>query len=110
LDIVSCTSVNEVTLIDLEAQKFAGLPQEMEIQNAKTAKIVNQIVRDSIKKVRADWNQVKDEILLEALLAKFTQHQDAKASLLETGHSNLVYHCNDNYLGDAMQGHGMLPI
>lgn len=43
----------------------------------------------------------------EALRAKFTQNEDLKKILLETGDATLVEHtANDNYWGDGGDGNG----
>jgi ribA/ribD-fused uncharacterized protein len=36
-------------------------------------------------KVREDWEEVKDSIMLEALVYKFTQNEDIKLKLIDTG-------------------------
>ena len=40
--------------------------------------------------LRADWESVKDAIMHEAILAKFTQHADLREILLATGDAVLV--------------------
>jgi len=48
--------------------------------------------------LRADWETVKDQIMLEALRAKFSQNADVKKILLETGEATIVEHtANDSY-------------
>jgi hypothetical protein len=45
--------------------------------------------------------------MLEAVRAKFTQHDDLKAILLGTGDAKLVEHTeNDSYWGDGGDGSG----
>lgn len=36
-------------------------------------------------KLRPDWEQVKDDVMRNVVRAKFTQHEDLKQMLLETG-------------------------
>jgi ribA/ribD-fused uncharacterized protein len=51
---------------------------------------------------------VKDDIMREALRAKFTQHEDLRKILLETGDARLVEHTtNDRYWGDGGDGSGL---
>jgi ribA/ribD-fused uncharacterized protein len=58
-------------------------------------------------KLRPDWEDVKDEAMLTACLAKFTQHPDLWKQLDETGDSILVEHTKrDRYWGDAGDGSG----
>ena len=57
--------------------------------------------------LRQDWEDVKDDIMLEALRAKFTQHNELKELLLSTGDAALVEHTfNDSYWGDGGDGSG----
>ena len=45
--------------------------------------------------------------MLEAVRAKFTQHEDLRAILLGTGNAKLVEHTeNDSYWGDGGDGSG----
>jgi len=56
---------------------------------------------------RHDWESVKDQLMREAVHAKFTQHEDLKATLLGTGDALLVEHtANDWYWGDGGDGSG----
>lgn len=40
--------------------------------------------------LRPDWEEVKGDVMLEALRAKFTQHSDLQALLLLTGDSYII--------------------
>ncbi len=63
--------------------------------------------RDKTLPRRADWEEVKDGIMYKALEAKFTQHADLKAKLLETQGYSIVEHTkNDAYWADAGDGTG----
>ena len=63
--------------------------------------------RDRKKKLRSDWESVKDPITTTAVRAKFTQHADLKKILLATGGAKLVEHTeNDDYWGDGGDGSG----
>ena len=56
---------------------------------------------------RSDWDNVKLDVMYKALLAKFSQHDDLKTILLDTGNRMLVEHTsNDRYWGDGGDGHG----
>lgn len=90
-----------------QAQKFAGEPDEEAVRKANTPMIAAQMGRDRKRPLRRDWESVKDRIMLEAVRAKFTQHEDLKAILLATGDAKLVEHtANDNYWGDGGDGSG----
>lgn len=57
--------------------------------------------------MRADWESVKDKVMLTALTAKFTQHPELKELLLETGDNLLVQlKPNDSYWGTGPNGKG----
>ena len=51
--------------------------------------------------LRSDWEQVKDEIMYEVLVAKFTQNAALKILLLRTGDQELIEGnwWNDTYWG-----------
>jgi ribA/ribD-fused uncharacterized protein len=54
--------------------------------------------------LRKDWESVKDQIMHEAVLAKFTQHAELRDTLLATGNSKIVTHTeNAAYRGDGDQ-------
>ena len=63
--------------------------------------------RSRARPLRPDWDQVKDEIMLRAVRAKFTQHVDLAALLLSTGGA-LIVECSrrDTYWGDGGDGSG----
>lgn len=56
---------------------------------------------------RPDWNAVKDEVMMTALRAKFTQHPELHELLLSTGDAVLIEHTkNDSYWADGGDGTG----
>ena len=56
---------------------------------------------------RSDWEQVKEDVMHKALLAKFTQHEELYRLLLGTKDRALVEHTkNDSYWGDGGDGTG----
>jgi ribA/ribD-fused uncharacterized protein len=90
-----------------QAQKFAGTAHEEEVRNAPTAVIAARMGRDRGRPLRCDWDSVKDRIMLEAVRAKFTQHDGLRTILLGTGDARLVEHTtNDSYWGDGGDGSG----
>lgn len=90
-----------------QAQKFAGLPDEEEVRQADRARTAAEMGRDRRRPLRADWNEVKDDVMRQAVLAKFTQHAVLRELLLSTGDATLVEHTvNDNYWGDGGDGSG----
>ena len=85
-----------------QAQKFAGTPYEGQIQKAASPMKAAEMGRTRKIKMRRNWDNIKDNVMLEALQAKFSQHPELKALLLATGDSVLVEHTeNDSYWGDG---------
>lgn len=90
-----------------QAQKFVGTPHEEQVRLCKTPRQAADMGRDRKRPLRADWEAVKDDVMLDAIRAKFTQHADLKALLLGTGDAVLVEHtANDSYWGDGGDGSG----
>jgi ribA/ribD-fused uncharacterized protein len=90
-----------------QAQKFAGTPREEEIRREKSPRIAANMGRSRQHKLRSDWESVKDAIMREAVLAKFSQHEELKKILLDTGDAPLVEHTErDSYWGDGGDGSG----
>jgi len=90
-----------------QAQKFAGTEFEEKVRLAPTPKEAANLGRNRKFPLRKDWEEVKDEIMREALKAKFTQHKDLKKILLETDDALLIEHTHkDFYWGDGGNGSG----
>ena len=91
-----------------QAQKFNDdLNHQEAIRLEKSPMIAARMGRDRSKKLRADWESVKDNVMLTAVRAKFSQHEDLRTILLATGDAKLVEHTeNDNYWGDGGDGSG----
>lgn len=91
-----------------QAQKFAGTEHEEHIRLLPTPAKAAQAGRDRKKPLRPDWEAVKEEVMLDALRAKFSQHPGLRSLLLGTGAAELVEHtANDAYWGDGGDGHGL---
>ena len=57
--------------------------------------------------LRPDWEEVKDEVMLQALRMKFNQHPEIAKGLLATGDAILIEHTrNDAYWADGGDGSG----
>ena len=90
-----------------QAQKFAGTEHETAIRKAKTPMNAARMGRDRSKRLRRDWDRVKDSIMRDAVWAKFTQHPDIAMALVLTAPAKLVEHtANDSYWGDGSDGSG----
>lgn len=90
-----------------QAQKFAGTPHEDEIRKINSPMIAARMGRDRKRPLRRDWEVVKEDIMREALYAKFTQHANLRTLLLSTGEARLIEHTrNDSYWADGGDGSG----
>lgn len=91
-----------------QAQKFSGTPQEELIRVCPTPMLAKQRAIELTEPYRrADWHDVKEEVMLGGLRAKFGQHPDLQGRLLSSGFRELVEHTKqDAYWGDAGDGSG----
>ncbi len=90
-----------------QAQKFSGTDYENKIRKAPSPMKAAELGRTRKVKIRSNWDNIKDNVMYEALLAKFTQHSDLKALLLSTENKILIEHTeNDDYWGDGGDGKG----
>ena len=90
-----------------QAQKFAGTAHEEAIRLAKTPKQAAEMGRDRSRPLRADWEQVKDEVMRVAVRQKFHTHQDIRQILFDTNDEELVENAHaDYYWGIGVDGSG----
>ena len=91
-----------------QAQKFAGTPYEERIRRSLSPKEAKRLGRSREWPLRSDWEQVKDQIMHEAVLRKFETHADIRANLLATGDARLVENApGDYYWGCGADGSGL---
>jgi len=64
-----------------QAQKFKGTPHENKIRKASNPMQAALLGRTRKVKLRPDWKKVKDAVMLDAVRAKFLQHNDLKELL-----------------------------
>jgi ribA/ribD-fused uncharacterized protein len=91
-----------------QAMKFVHSPEDLKaVRKARGPMDAAKMGRDRSRPLRADWEVVKDDIMFDAVLAKFTQHPELRDTLLSTGDLVLVEHTgNDGYWGDGGDGTG----
>jgi ribA/ribD-fused uncharacterized protein len=90
-----------------QAQKFAGTSHLEQIRLAKTPKDAANMGRERSRPLRPDWEQVKDNIMKQAVLRKFETHVDIKEILLSTGDAEIVENSPiDYYWGCGADGSG----
>ncbi|KAI6653299.1 hypothetical protein LOD99_3823 [Oopsacas minuta] len=94
----------------VQAQKFQGTPLATKIQKTYDTEQAKGLERNSavLDFVRHDWHKIKDEVMLEGLRAKFTQHKDLKKLLLKTGSRQLIFKDSvaGSYWGKGSDGMG----
>ena len=85
-----------------QAQKFAGTDYEHTIRKAKTPMKAAELGRTRKVRIRQNWDNIRDNVMYDALKAKFTQHNDLKELLISTDGKQLIEHTeNDAYWGDG---------
>ncbi|MBZ8183186.1 NADAR family protein [Oscillatoria salina] len=92
-----------------QAQKFVNTdPAWFEkIRTAKTPKDAAKMGRSREHPLRLDWEQVKDEIMYQGVLKKFTTHPELREILLATGDNLIVENApGDYYWGCGKDGSG----
>jgi ribA/ribD-fused uncharacterized protein len=90
-----------------QAQKFAGTPHEEELRSASAPKIAADWGRQRHRPLRADWEEVKEDVMRRALRAKFDAHPALRALLLGTGDEEIVENApGDFYWGCGKDGTG----
>lgn len=83
-----------------QAQKFLTTEDESlisVIREVSTPEEAAMLGRDCTRKVRPDWEQVKTNIMREAVLIKFLTHQDIQSILLSTDQRLLVENSPTDY-------------
>jgi len=91
-----------------QAQKFPDNRDYQErIRSEKSPMVAARMGRSRLHVLRRDWEEVKDELMKKAVLAKFSQHDELRKILLSTGDALLVEHTSkDSYWGDGGDGSG----
>ena len=90
-----------------QAQKFVGTSHEEEIRIVESPMKAAKMGRDRKRPLRSDWENVKDEIMRQAVDAKFCQHGVLRGLLMSTENALLIEHTtNDSYWGDGGDGTG----
>jgi len=90
-----------------QAMKFRDLDHQEALRNAQTPMEVATLGRDRSKPLRSDWDGIKDAVMFDVVVAKFTQHPELTKLLLATGDAILIEHTeNDSYWADGGDGSG----
>lgn len=94
-----------------QAQKFCGTPYEEVIRLLDNPMKAAEMGRRRDLPLRADWKQVKDDVMRKAVLAKFVQNEDIKKVLLSTGKEIIIENTTNDYYwgcGKDERGKNML--
>ena len=91
-----------------QAQKFPTDPTlQQKIRHALTPTSAKRLGRTKTSHFRSDWEHVKEDVMMRALRAKFTQNPDLQKLLLETGSEDLCEkNPSDSYWGMGRSGNG----
>lgn len=97
-----------------QAAKFPDDPaHQRAVATAHGPNKTAQLGRSRKHKLRDDWEEIKDAVMETAVRAKFTQHEDLRKQLLETGDAIIVEDSpTDAYwgVGAERDGKNMLGI
>ncbi len=80
-----------------QAQKFEGTPHVEEIRRVASPMVAARMGRARSRPLRADWKDVKDQIMYRAVLRKFETNPEIAEILLSTGEATLVENTTDDY-------------
>ena len=90
-----------------QAQKFAGTEYEEIIANLEAPFRAKMIAKKEGLPKRKDWYDVKFDVMMVAVTAKFEQHNILRNILVSTGNAVLKEHTElDHYWGDGGDGTG----
>lgn len=91
-----------------QAQKFEDVAYQEKIRQAYSAKQAAELGRSRKVPLRPDWEQVKDDVMRQAVLKKFQTHKELRSLLLSTGEEEIVENApGDYYWGCGKDGTGL---
>ncbi len=101
-----------------QAQKYAGTPVAEQIRTAATPKEAYRVGRSAQSALRADWEEIKEAIMLTVLRRKFAMHKELQKQLLATGEEELIeddvtnayWGCGANGQGRNRLGHLLMLV
>ena len=90
-----------------QAQKFLVPQIQEKIRQIASPMDAALEGRNRQNPLRPDWEEVKDEVMLQALRMKFSQNPEIAKGLVATGDAILIEHTrNDDYWADGGDGSG----
>ena len=89
-----------------QAMKFVGTPQFEKIRDCGSPKQAKDLGQSRATPIRADWDSVKEEVMIIGLRLKF-QNSELKQLLINTGKKDLIEDSPyDKYWGIGANGKG----
>jgi N-glycosidase YbiA len=90
-----------------QAQKFVETSHVEDVRRAETAFIARQIGNDRSHPLRADWDDIREEVMWRAICRKFEEHTELRDILLGTDDQELVEASPyDSFWGEGPRGDG----
>jgi len=90
-----------------QAQKFLDRHDQELVRKIHCPVVAARMARRAERHRREDWDEIKDSVMRQAVLAKFSQHEEIRRILVATGDAVIVEHSQkDRYWGDAGDGSG----
>jgi ribA/ribD-fused uncharacterized protein len=90
-----------------QAQKFIDPELRQAIRNADKPPVAKSLADKNKAAIRAEWDEVKDEVMYRAVRRKFELHPELAAMLLATGDEEIVEAAPaDSYWGAGRDGTG----
>jgi len=90
-----------------QAQKFDDKAYREKIRTTPSPMMAARLGRSRKVPIRADWEEIKTEIMHQAVEAKFNSHHELQQLLLSTGQEEIIEKTTkDYYWGCGMNGTG----
>jgi N-glycosidase YbiA len=90
-----------------QAQKFLDAEYRGKIAQARTPKDAKTMGWNRLLPIRADWDEIRDDVMRRGVQLKFETHAEIRAILLATGTAELVENApSDYYWGCGADGTG----
>jgi len=90
-----------------QAQKYVNTTRYEMIANATTPREAANLGRDRSLPIRADWENIKDDVMRKCVLEKFTTYPDLGALLIATSDQEIIEDSPyDYYWGIGKEGSG----
>lgn len=90
-----------------QSQKFGDPVYRERIRTTRSPEIAARLGRSRKTPIRSEWEEIKDEVMYRAVLAKFQAHPKLNELLLSTGEEEIIEKTtSDTYWGCGTDGTG----